>query len=317
MSTHKKIDNKIAIVCPTYNAGINWEKWSRAVKGQKKSDFSVLIIDSGSSDDTVAISHDANFQTLTIPNEEFNHGATRNLGIQFYEKNGYKPNFIIFLTQDAIPANEHVIHNILHPFNDPKVAAVCGRQLPHEWADPIAKHSRLFNYKDVSHTNTKSQISTKGLKTAYMSNSFAAYRMSVFKELDGFPEGLIFGEDMFLAAKMILAGHKTYYEADAVVFHSHNYKLKEEFKRYFDIGVFHSSQPFLLENFGSVSGEGAKFAVSEFKYCFRYGGFFWGLNSIIRTGLKFIGYKLGLMHLILPAWFNEKMSMDRNYWKNE
>lgn len=69
-----------------------------------------------------------------------------------------------------------------------------------------------------------------------MSNSFAAYRRSVFEELGGFPEHTILAEDMFMAAKMIESGYKVGYCAESAVRHSHNYRPREEFKRYFDTG---------------------------------------------------------------------------------
>ncbi len=307
-------EKKTVIICPTYNPGVLWKHWINVLKEQKRINFDVIILDSSSSDGTRVESEKAEFTTIQIPKADFNHAGTRNKAAQ-YAKEKFKPDILVFLTQDALLDSELSVENIIKPFTDPDVAAVCGRQLPHDWADPIAKHSRLFNYKENPFQNSSEDIPKKGLKTAYMSNSLAAYRMSVYEELGGFPEGLIFGEDMFLSANMILAGYKTYYAADATVRHSHNYTLKEEFKRYFDIGVFHSSQPFLLQNFGNVSGEGARFAISELKYCINHGSIFWGLNSIIRTGLKFVGYKLGLIHVKLPTWLNKKLSMDSNYWK--
>lgn len=303
----------ITLICPTYNPGLSWEQWIRSVKCQKGLDFTVLIMDSSSTDKSVSLSQEAGFDVLSIPKHEFNHAGTRNKAAQIAIKK-LNPEVIVFLTQDALLNSADSIKNILKPFEDDKIAAVCGRQLPHLDADPIAEHSRIFNYKSASTGNSKGDIASRGLKTAYMSNSFAAYRTSVYLDLEGFPEGLIFGEDMYLAAKMILSNYKTYYSAEAAVRHSHNYTLMEEFKRYFDIGVFHSSQPFLLENFGKPSGEGVKFALSELKYCLNHGGVYWALNSMLRTGLKFFGYKLGSLHMRLPQTMNKALSMDKNYW---
>ena len=302
------------IICPTYNAGVLWEQWIKAVKSQKNVEFQVLIIDSCSKDETVIKSKEAGFEILEIPQEEFNHAGTRNRAAKYAIKN-FNTNFLVFLTQDAILSSDTSLASILEDFKKEDIAAVCGRQQPHEDADPVAKHSRAFNYLSVSKINSKEDIDRIGLKAAYMSNSFAAYRSTSFFYIGGFPEGLIFGEDMFLAAKFLLAGFKTSYNAEAVVSHSHNYTLNEEFRRYFDIGVFHSSQPFLLENFGKPTGEGFKFALSEFKYCLRKGNLFWGVNSIMRTGLKFVGYKLGKSHAKFPNSLCKTLSMDKNYWK--
>ena len=72
-----------------------------------------------------------------------------------------------------------------------------------------------------------------------MSNSFSAYRISAFEKLGGFPSNTILCEDMYFTAKAVKAGFKVAYTTNAVVRHSHNYTPMEEFKRYFDIGVFH------------------------------------------------------------------------------
>jgi rhamnosyltransferase len=305
---------KFSVICPTYNPSQHWQLWIKVIKCQECTDFNIIQIDSTSNDGSGALSRDAGLDLVTIPKSEFNHAGTRNRAARI-AKEKYNPDILVFLTQDSLLATNDSLMNILKPFEDDRVAAVCGRQLPHDDADPIATHSRLFNYKEDSFNNSKEDIKIRGLKTAYMSNSFAAYRYTAYEESGGFPEGLIFGEDMFLAAKMILAGYKTYYAGDATVKHSHNYTLKEEFCRYFDIGVFHASQPFLLEEFGNPSGEGLKFAFSEFKYCLKHGGTYWAINSIIRTGLKFVGYKLGLMNSGFPVWINQGLSMDTNYWK--
>jgi rhamnosyltransferase len=293
-----------------------WSSWIKSLESQSSVKFDTIQIDSSSEDGSKQHSKDAGYYVITIPKSEFNHAGTRNKAAR-EAKEKYNPDILVFLTQDALLESKEALNNILKPFEDEGISAVCGRQLPHADADPIAKHSRLFNYKSSSFQNAREDIASRGLKTAYMSNSFAAYRYTSFEECGGFPEGLIFGEDMFLAAKMILAGYKTYYAGDATVKHSHNYTLKEEFCRYFDIGVFHSSQPFLLEEFGNPSGEGLKFAFSEFKYCLKHGGTYWAINSIIRTGLKFFGYKLGKVYQALPIGLNQRLSMDTNYWKNE
>lgn len=59
---------------------------------------------------------------------------------------------------------------------------------------------------------------------------------------------------MFYAAKAILAGYQVAYAADAVVRHSHNYKPLEEFKRYFDIGVFHAQEKWIREKLVVLAG---------------------------------------------------------------
>src|SRR5690606_21821348 len=99
---------------------------------------------------------------------------------------------------------------------------------------------------------------TLGLKAVFSSNSFAVYRLSVLRELGGFPERVILSEDMHLAARAVMAGHKLAYAAQAAVRHSHNYTPLQEFRRYFDIGVFHTEQAWIARTFGGAGGEGRR-----------------------------------------------------------
>ncbi|WP_446919828.1 glycosyltransferase family 2 protein, partial [Klebsiella pneumoniae] len=167
-------------------------------------------------------------------------------------------------TQDAIP-EMHFIENISQAFDDPNVACAYGRQLPHEGANSLAKHARSFNYSSHGYVCGKENIPEMGIKTVFMSNSFSAYRLSIFQELGGFPSNTILCEDMYYAAKAVLAGYKIAYVPSAIVYHSHNYTPIEEFKRYFDIGVFHTDEQWIREKFGNAGGEGKKFIISELR----------------------------------------------------
>ena len=82
----------------------------------------------------------------------------------------------------------------------------------------------------------------------------------------GFSPDVIFGEDTLVVARMHRAGWKTAYVADAMVRHSHAYSIAEEFRRYFDIGVLHARESWLVDQFGSASGEGRRFVVSEMRH---------------------------------------------------
>lgn len=56
--------------------------------------------------------------------------------------------------------------------------------------------------------------------------------------MGGFPEDVIGSEDAYVAARMLLGGYAVRYATTAEVYHSHDYSVLEEFRRYFDIGVF-------------------------------------------------------------------------------
>ena len=73
-----------------------------------------------------------------------------------------------------------------------------------------------------------------------------------------FAEHLISTEDTYAGARMLLAGYTLAYVSDAMVYHSHNYTVFQEFKRYFDIGVFHKKERWILEAFGNAEGTGLR-----------------------------------------------------------
>ena len=301
---------KFLLCIPTYNAGNLWNKWIKAYESQSVTADQVIVIDSSSSDDTVKLAKDAMFSVFSIPQSEFNHGGTRNQAVRFAENFA---DILVFMTQDAILASPDSLEKLLVPFSDPEVAAVCGRQLPHHEATPLAVHARYFNYPSESRVRTMADISALGIKTAFMSNSFAAYRLSVFDKLGGFPDNTILAEDMYLTAKMILSGYKVAYCAEATVFHSHNYTLKQEFQRYFDTGVFQQEQKWIQQKFGKAASEGKKFVLSELKFL--------SIRSplsipkaILSTFSKWLGFKLGYYYYRLPYKWCKAFSMHKGYW---
>ena len=301
---------KFLLCIPTYNAGNLWNKWIKAYESQSVTAEQVIVIDSSSSDDTVKLAKDAMFSVFSIPQSEFNHGRTRNQAVRFAENFA---DVLVFMTQDAILASPDSLEKLLVPFSDPEVAAVCGRQLPHHNATPLAAHTRYFNYPSESRVRTMADISALGIKTAFMSNSFAAYRLSVFDKLGGFPDNTILAEDMYLTAKMILSGYKVAYCAEAKVFHSHNYTLKQEFQRYFDTGVFQQEQQWIQQKFGRVASEGKRFVLSELKFLSIKSPLLIP-KAILSTLAKLIGFKLGYYYYMLPYKWCKVLSMHKGYW---
>ena len=305
-----EIKNKtIALIVPTLNAGDSWSHWLALLSSQSLTADHVLIIDSSSGDNTAALAQKFGHEVLTISREEFNHGTTRQLAANRFPD----ADIIVYMTQDALLANENALNNLIAAFDDPQTGAAYGRQLPHKDARPIGAHARLYNYSDVSAVRSASDIPRLGLKVSFLSNSFSAYRRSALMEVGGFPENNIFGEDAFVASKMILAGWKIAYRADAQVHHSHDYSITQDFKRYFDIGVFHAREPWLRSEFGGAESEGKKFVISELKFLLKSAPYLIP-SAVMRTGFKYLGYKLGLQEKKLPVSLKYRLSMHKRFW---
>ena len=223
---------------------------------------------------------------------------------------------IIFLSQDALPYDENSIDNIIKPFDtDENIAAVFGRQLPAKNASVFAEHLRLFNYSENSYISELSDKEKYGLRTVFFSNSFSAFRKSMLEEIGFFKEGLIFGEDTYTAAKIILNSKKIAYESSAKVFHSHNYTIGQDFRRYFDMGVFHKNENWLLIEFGQAEGQGMKYLKSELAFIKKKRKLYLLPEYILRIFAKYLGYKSGRNYKLFPKSMCKKMSLNRAWWE--
>ena len=141
-----------------------------------------------------------------VEKKDFDHGGTRNRGAAL---SGAE--FMLFMTQDAVPENEYLIEKIVKPFSDDgKIAAVYGRQLPSEEVGVIEHYTRQFNYPDNDSVKSKEDLERLGIKTYFCSNVCAAYKNEIYRNLGGFVTKTIFNEDMIMASKIIDAGYNTY-----------------------------------------------------------------------------------------------------------
>jgi rhamnosyltransferase len=222
---------------------------------------------------------------------------------------------VIMMTQDAVINTPDAIDRLSQALDDPRVGVAYGRQLGRETGNAIERHGRWFNYPAVSRIQTIEDRDTLGIRTAFSSNSFSIYRQEALNEVGGFPDRVISGEDIYVAAKMLLAGWDIAYVADAVVVHSHGFTVRQEFKRYFDIGVHHARERWLLDTFGSARGEGARFVRSELWYLLRHAPHLIPL-AVIRTVSKLAAYRLGKKWEILPRGLVRRLSSSNLFWKS-
>jgi rhamnosyltransferase len=297
------------VVVPTLNAAEDWSRLTTPLLACIPADR-VLILDSSSTDGTVTLATAAGFRLHVIPRSDFNHGGTRQLALKLLPD----AEILVFLTQDVELAEPAAVSRLLGAFVDPTVAAAYGRQLPRLNATHIEAHARFYNYPAQFSTRTLASREQLGFKAIFISNAFAAYRRDALIAVGGFPCDVIFGEDTITAARLLLAGWKIAYVADAQVYHSHSYTWIQEFKRYFDIGVLHAKESWLLDEFGGAAGEGGRFVRSEFKYL-------WPSSKLsipsafVRTALKLLGYRLGRLERKLSPEWKRRLSMNSGFWK--
>jgi len=301
--------SQVAIVIPTVNARRLWTPFSTGLRLQGFPAHQVLIVDSSSDDETRELAAAEGYQVVRINRDDFNHGGTRQFALNFVPW----ASIVVFLTQDAVLANSESLDRLLAVFEDPGVAAAYGRQLPRLGAGPIEAHARLFNYPPRSDVRDFESRHTLGIKATFLSNSFSAYRVDALHEVGGFPSDVIISEDALVTGKLLMAGWKAAYVAEAQVYHSHAFTLAEEFRRYFDIGVCHTQEGWLREKFGDPGGEGTRFVLSELAFLVpRH------LNlvpmALVRNAAKAIGYSLGLREAALGPEWSRRFSYHKSYW---
>ena len=268
----------------------------------------VLFIDSASTDATVGLARNAGHSVQEISRAEFGHGRTRNLGVELCADS----EFVVFLTQDALPVGKDWLERILEPMRDEHVALVYGRQLPRPDSQFSERFAREFNYPaSPAESTSAADLPSRGIKAVFCSNSFAAYRRSALKAIGGFPEALPLGEDMSAALRLLLKGYRRVYEPQAVVIHSHAYSMKQEFQRYFDIGALMTMDPELRRLQLATSGEGWRYLSTEWNASETLGQ----KSAILRRVFaKYAGFAMGKRYRWLPASLRGSLGMHRPFW---
>jgi len=302
----------LSIIIPTRNGGDRFLRLLEALRRQKlDQDYELLVYDSASSDATVANARSFGARVVPVRPEDFDHGGTRTAAAE--RASG---DILVFMTQDAVPADDFALQRLLVPFAEREdVAAAYGRQLPAEDADLFASHLRSHNYPESSVIRCWQDRRKYGFKTVFISNSFAAWRRDVLAAHGFFPQQQLFGEDSCALANLLKNGYCVAYVSEARVYHSHTYSPLQDFRRYFDIGVFHACHHDLLESFGSPTGAGKRFVLAEMRYLCRQKKFFRLPESILRSGMKFVAYKLGKRYKRLPNRIPPMLSLHRQWWR--
>ncbi len=251
------------------------------------------------------------FGVREIDRNTFDHGGTRNLGARLATEQGAE--ILIFMTQDAIPANDRWLEELTAPIVSGQAVATFARQLPRPEASLLEQFSRYFNYPGHSRRRTEADIPELGVKAFFFSNVCSAVRADVFWEVGGFPEHIIMNEDMTLAAKLLRAGHAIEYVAGAQVIHSHDYTLAQQFRRNFDVGAFFAGAGPELAG-AKVGGEGLRFVREQLRYVVRHRRADLIPLVIAEAAAKFSAFQLGKRHRLLPIRLKKKLSMHSYHW---
>jgi rhamnosyltransferase len=221
-----------SILVLTKNEARNIGACLEAIYTQKDGrEFEVVVVDSGSTDETTEIARRYPVRLEKIRPEEFHHARTRNLAAELA-----MGQYLVYLAADAFPASSHWLEALLENFSDPGVAAVYGRHLPKSGSTLEREDTLEAVYGEERLVKDPLHGQEAGYRYFHFSTVNAAIRKDAWKKTR-FPEDLKCFEDLGIAKRILDGGAKIVYEPRAAVFHSHNHTGPGLFKRYFDAGV--------------------------------------------------------------------------------
>jgi rhamnosyltransferase len=293
-----------SILIPTKNGARDFGACLEGIYSQKGvGPFEVVVIDSGSTDDTLESARRYPIRIEQIPPERFHHARTRNFAAGLA-----KGEFLVFLSQDAIPAIDTWLAAMLGNFRDNTVGAVYGRQVPKPGSTVERQCALNALYGDerlVKEPVTRDKL---GYRYYLFSDANSAIRTEVWRTTR-FPEELKVFEDIGIAKRILDGGWKIVYEPQACVYHSHNHTTSDLFKRYFDLGVtFRRLEIWNAQMRSSLLHEILRIVWRKLA---RSGGN--GTSQKLRASVlqdfaKSVGLLLGLSEHYLPLTFKRHLS---------
>ena len=222
------------LIIPTLNAAGCIDALLQSLLDQTLPPREVLVVDSASEDGTAdrARAYDA-VTVIPIARADFDHGGTRDMAIR-----RCRTPFAVLMTQDALPVDRGAMAALLKPLADERVAAVCARQVARPEATQRERLVRAFRYPDESAVWSGADIPKRGIRAYLLSDVCAAYRREAYLSVGGFEHPIDTNEDMLIAADFLRAGWKLAYSAEARVWHSHAFTLRQEYARNYKVGGF-------------------------------------------------------------------------------
>ena len=222
--------------------------------------------------------------------------------------------FILFMTQDAMPYDDTLLEELHRPFSEERVCAAYARQLPRPECSVLEQYTRSFNYGEQSRIKAAEDMQELGIKTFFCSNVCAMYRRSEYEALGGFERKTIFNEDMIFAGRLVQNGKAIAYCAEAKVIHSHNYSSLQQFHRNFDLGVSQAEHPEIFSGVRS-EGEGIRMVKQTAAWLIKTGKPYLLPKLAAQSGAKYLGYRMGKQYKKLPIRVVKWCTMSPSYWE--
>ena len=189
---------------------------------QDYKNWELIVIDSGSTDGSVDLIHQANPKHfLQIRREEYNPSRVMNRGMELAQSP-----YGIFLNADATPQGSNWLRPLVTALFAPNTAAVFGRQIPR----PDCQAVYAYDYERCFGDNRES---------AHWDHFFSMVSSGLRKDVwakRGFLEKMRYSEDDEYTRWCRAQGYRVVYCSESVVMHSHNYTPTQAYRRSFGEG---------------------------------------------------------------------------------
>jgi glycosyltransferase involved in cell wall biosynthesis len=303
----------ISVVIPVKDGGDDLRRCLDAIAAQRADEeIEVVIVDSGSADGSVELARRSGARVHEIRPEDFNHGRTRNLGVELA-----RGETIVFTSQDAFAEDETWLASLVAPLRSAEdVAGVYGRHVALKTAAPPERYYWEFLYGPEPRTQRIRGPQEVNFETTHFSNVNSAIPRALLREFP-FAEDLIMSEDHEWSRRVLLAGYAIVYEPRAVVRHSHAYSIGDAFRRFFDSGVT-ADRSFLgdtPEARAVMRRASVQYSTGELAWLWRTGKRRWIPYSVVYELAKFTGLQLGRRHHLLPVAVKRRLSSLPAYWE--
>ncbi len=212
---------KVSIVIRTYNEQRHLRELLQGIQDQVKDGFDIetVIVDSGSTDDTLQIASQFPTRVVPIKKEDFSFGRSLNMGCDAAQGEA-----LVFVSGHCIPTGPRWIADLVAPLGHNNVAYTYGGQVGND--DSHFSEKQIFG----KYFPGTSKVPQEGF---YCNNANAALLKSIWQS-HPFDEELTGLEDMHLAKRLVAQGHKLAYVAEAAVYHLHSEswaQVKRRFER--------------------------------------------------------------------------------------
>ena len=273
--THKEKYNDTAtvdVIIPAYRPGREFGELLHSLEEQEYRPRRILVMNTGEQYWNREWEKCPILEVHHLEQKDFDHGGTRRRAAELSNAD-----IMIFMTQDALPADRKVIGNLVCAVSEnPGAGAAYARQLPRADCRFLERYTRSFNYPEQSSVKSLADIDKYGIKTYF----------------------------------------SVVYAADARVYHSHNYSGRQQFHRNFDLGVSQAEHPEIFEGVPS-EGEGIRLVKRSLGYLIRTGHFWLIPQLIWQSGMKYAGYFLGKRYRKLPRKVVLACTMSPYYWNRK